>query len=251
MNNGNLTTTASDTHAGAIVGFFNDDKIVMKGGRNKGTIIAANTNQRGLIGGNISKFASISGVTVGGRLGIYKEGGNHEMIDVNAGNFTEYIGAVSDANREKITDLTWDGAPAPEPAVQGIGSAADLKEFAALIKSGGDVSKFLVDGVLVLGADIDLGGEEWTPIGVGSVTNAGVITEGDVPFTGVFDGQGHTVDNFKVSVPAGGKERRDVLHRRRGRICAQLHRGRLYEQVLDERDRCHGPHPRVPGRYRR
>ncbi len=201
VNNGNLTTTAPDTHAGAIIGFFNDDKIVVKGGRNTGTIIAANTNQRGLLGGNISKFASISGVTIGGRLGIYKEDGNHEMIDVNAGNFTEYIGAVSDANREKITDLTWDGAPAP-PAVKGIASAADLKEFAELVKTGGDVSKFLVDGVLALGANIDLGGEEWIPIGTGSVTNAGVITAGDVPFTGVFDGQGHTVDNFKISVPA-------------------------------------------------
>lgn len=201
VNNGNLTTTASDTHAGAIVSFFNDDAIIMKGGRNTGTVIAAITTYRGLIGGNISKFASISGVTVGGKLGIYKEDGKHEMIDVNAGNFTEYIGSVSDANREKITDLIWDGSPAPV-VVEGIGSAADLKEFAALIKSGGDVSKFLVDGVLALGADIDMGGEEWTPIGVGSVTNAGVITEGDVPFTGVFDGKGHTVDNFKVSVPA-------------------------------------------------
>ena len=172
----------------------------MKGGQNKGTVIAANTNYRGLIGANVSKFASISGVTVGGRLGVYKEDGNHEMIDVNAGNFTEYIGAVSDANREKITDLTWDGAPGP--SVQGIGSAADLKEFAELVKTGGDVSKFLVDGVLVLGADIDLGGEAWTPIGVGAVSNAGVIADGVVPFTGVFDGKGHTVDNFKVSVPA-------------------------------------------------
>ncbi len=200
VNNGNLTTTDVKTHAGAIISFFNDDAIVMKGGRNTGTVIAANTSYRGLIGGNISKFTSISGVTVGGKLGVYKEDGNHEMIDVNAGNFTEYIGVVSDANRAKITDLTWDGAPAP--TVKGIGSAADLKEFAELVKTGGDVSKFLVDGVLALGADIDLGGEEWTPIGAGSVTNAGVITEGDVPFTGVFDGQGHTVDNFKVSVPA-------------------------------------------------
>lgn len=203
VNNGNLTTTASDTHAGAIISFFNDDAIVVRGGRNTGTVIAAIGNYRGLIGANISKFASISGVTVGGKLGVYKADGNHEMIDVNAGNFTEYIGAVSEANRAKITDLTWDGAAAPpEPTVEGIGSAADLKEFAALVKAGGDVSKFLVDGVLVLGADIDLGGEEWTPIGVGSVTNAGVITESDVPFTGVFDGKGHTVDNFKVSVPA-------------------------------------------------
>lgn len=203
VNNGNLTTTASDTHAGAIVGFFNDDAIVMKGGKNTGTIIAANTKYRGLIGANIAMFTSISGVTVGGKLGVYKEDGNHEMIDVNAGNFTEYIGVVPDAYREKITDLTWDGEAAPPaPTVKGIGSAADLKEFAELVKTGGDVSKFLVDGVLALGADIDLGGAEWTPIGAGSVTNAGVIAEGVVPFSGVFDGQGHTVDNFKISVPA-------------------------------------------------
>ena len=200
VNNGNLTVTESNTHAGAIVGFFNDDGIVLRGGRNTGTIIAAISNYKGLIGANLSKFTSISGVTVGGQLGTYKADGNHEMIDVNAGNFTDYLGVVSDANRAKITDLTWDGAPAP--VVEGIGTAADLKEFAELVKAGGDVSKFLVDGVLVLGADIDLGGEAWTPIGAGSVTNAGVITATDVPFTGVFDGRGHTVDNFKVSVPA-------------------------------------------------
>ena len=200
VNNGNLTTTESNTHAGAIVGFFNDDGIVLRGGRNTGNVIAAIGNYKGLLGANLSKFTSISGVTVGGQLWTYKADGNHEQIDVNAGNFTDYIGVVSDANRAKITDLTWDGAPAP--VVEGIGTAADLKEFAELVKAGGDVSKFLVDGVLVLGADIDLGGEEWTPIGVGSVTNAGVITAGDVPFTGVFDGRGHTVDNFKVNVPA-------------------------------------------------
>ena len=200
VNNGNLTVTESNTHAGAIVGFFNDDGIILRGGRNTGTVIAAISNYKGLLGANLSKFASISGVTVGGRLGTYKADGNHEMIDVNAGNYTDYIGVVSDANRAKITDLTWDGAPAP--VVEGIGTAADLKEFAELVKTGGDVSKFLVDGVLVLGADIDLGGEEWTPIGVGSVTNAGVITATDVPFTGVFDGRGHVVDNFKVTVPA-------------------------------------------------
>ena len=200
VNNGNLTTTASDTHAGAIVGFFNDDAIVMRGGKNTGTVIAANTNQRGLIGANISKFAEISGVTVSGKLGTYKEDGNHDMVDVNAGNFEQYIGAVSDANRAKISGLTWDGAPAP--VIEGIATAADLKEFASLVKSGGDVTKFMVDGVVVLGADIDLGGEEWTPIGAGSVTSAGVIATGDVPFTGVFDGKGHTVDNFKVSIAA-------------------------------------------------
>ncbi len=199
VNNGNLTTSDAATHAGAIVGFFNDDGIVMRGGKNTGTVIAAISNYKGLIGANVSKFTSISGVTVGGKLGTYKADGNHEMIDVNAGNFEQYIGVVSDANRAKISDLTWDGASAP---VVGIGTAADLKEFASLVNTGGDVSKFMVDGAIVLGADIDLGGEDWTPIGAGSVTNAGVITESNVPFTGIFDGKGHTVDNFKVSVPA-------------------------------------------------
>lgn len=202
VNNGNLTTSDVKTHAGAIVSFFNDDAIVMTGGKNTGTIIAANTTQRGLIGGNISKFTSISGVTVGGKLGTYKADGNHEMIDVNAGNFEQYIGAVSDANRVKISGLTWDGAPAP--VIEGIATAADLKEYASLVKTGGDVTKFMVDGVVVLGADIDLAGEEWTPIGEGTVSNAGVIGEGVVPYTGVFDGKGHTVDNFTINVPATG-----------------------------------------------
>ncbi len=198
VNNGNLTVTQADTHAGAIIGFFNDDAIVVTGGKNTGTVIAAIANYKGLLGANLSKFTSISGVTVGGKLGTYKADGNHEMIDVNAGNFEQYIGAVSDANRAKISGLTWDGAPAP--VIEGIASAADLKEFASLVKSGGDLTKFMVDGVVVLGIDIDLGGEEWTPIGEGTATNAGAINAGSTPFTGTFDGKGHTVDNFKVSV---------------------------------------------------
>ena len=200
VNNGNLTTSDAATHAGAIIGFFNDDAIVVKGGKNTGTVIAAIGNYRGLIGANISKFTSISGVTVGGKLGTYKADGNHEMIDVNAGNFEQYIGVVSDANRAKISDLTWDGAPAP---VVGIGTAADLKEFASLVNTGGDVSKFMVDGVIVLGADIDLSEYgEWTPIGQPeTVTNgnyAGAYT--GAAFKGVFNGGGHTIRGFKPTV---------------------------------------------------
>lgn len=205
VNNGNLTTSNVKTHAGAIVGFFNDDAIVMTGGKNTGTVIAANTNQRGLLGANISKFNSISGVTIGGKLGVYKEDGKHEMIDVNAGNFMDYIGAVASAYKEKITDLKWDGSAPPAPTVEGIATAADLKEFAALVNAGGDYSKFVVDGAVVLGADIDLGGADWTPIGAGVSTDAGVIGESVKPFTGIFDGKGHSVDNFKVSVAAAAE----------------------------------------------
>lgn len=202
VNNGNLTTSDAKTHAGAIVSFFNDDAIVMTGGKNTGTIIGGNTSYLGLLGGNISKFASISGVTVGGKLGVYKADGNHEMIDVNAGNFKDYIGNVNASYKEKITDLSWNGSPAPV-VVPGIGTAADLLEFADMVNSGGDYSKFVVDGAVVLGADIDLGGATLTPIGKGNVTtsSAGAAIDGKA-FTGIFDGKGFTVDNFKVSVAA-------------------------------------------------
>lgn len=39
-----------------------------------------------------------------------------------------------------------------------------------------------------LGADIDLGGEEWTPIG-----------SSGQPFTGTFDGDGHTISGLYVN----------------------------------------------------
>ena len=201
VNNGNLTVTQADTHAGAIIGFFNDDAIVVTGGKNTGTVIAAIANYKGLLGANLSKFTSISGVTVGGKLGTYKADGNHEMIDVNAGNFEQYIGAVSDANRAKISNLTWDGAPAP--VIEGIASAADLVEFASLVNSDGDFSKFMVDGAVVLGIDIDLSEyTEWTPIGqpttVSNGNYAGAYT--GPAFKGVFNGGGHTIKGFKPTV---------------------------------------------------
>lgn len=199
-NHGNLTTTNAKTHAGAIIGFFNDAAIVFNGGKNTGTVIAANETYRGLIGANISNFASISNIAVGGKLGVYKEGADPEMIDVNAGNFQQYIGSVSDANREKITNLTWDGSA---PVVtEGIGTAEQLKEFASLVNAGGDYSKFAVDGEVVLSADIDLEGAEWAPIGTGTTSGSAVIGEGAVPFTGKFNGKGHKIDNFKITVPA-------------------------------------------------
>ena len=203
VNNGDLTTTDATTTTGAIVALFNDASVTLKGGKNTGKIIGANSKYLGLLGANLSKFTSIDDYTVSGSLGIYSADGNHEMIDVNAGNFEQYIGSVSDASRALITNLHFEGSSAPDtPTVEGIGSAADLMEFASLYNAGGDYSKFVVDGAIVLGADIDLGGETWPVIGTGTVTTAGAVTEG-TPFTAIFDGKGHTVDNFKVSLASG------------------------------------------------
>lgn len=68
-----------------------------------------------------------------------------------------------------------------------ISSAADLEGFAKLVNAGNSFAGKTV----VLTSDIDLGGAEWTPIGV---------TEGTTNvFRGTFDGAGHTVSNFTIT----------------------------------------------------
>ena len=93
--------------------------------------------------------------------------------------------------------------PTPVTSIGGIPDAAELKAFAEAVNAEESIARWLNEaGEVELLADIDLGGEEWTPIGNGSVTTVHVIS--GVAFTGVFDGKGHTVDNFKVSIPASG-----------------------------------------------
>lgn len=70
-----------------------------------------------------------------------------------------------------------------------IGSAADLWEMGVMVNSG-----TASDAHYKLTGDIDLGGEEWTPIGYYNKTD-----ELAVSFRGVFDGDGHTVSNFKIT----------------------------------------------------
>jgi hypothetical protein len=97
--------------------------------------------------------------------------------------------------------------PEPITALGGIPDAAELKAFAAAVNAEESIARWLNDaGEVELLADIDLGGEEWTPIGNGSVTTSATepLAASAVAFTGVFDGKGHTIDNFKVTVDASG-----------------------------------------------
>lgn len=198
VNNGDLTCTGASTTAGGLFAMTNNDNVVIIGGKNNGTIANVNTSYRGLICANWSKFKSASDVVVSGGIGTYKEGGVIEKVDVNAGNFMDYIGTISAANKEKLSNFTWDGAPAAEP---GIKTADELIEFASLVNSGADYSKFVIDGAVILGKDIDLAGAVWTPIGAACIKNDGSVL-GGTPFTGIFDGKGHCIDNFKVNVDA-------------------------------------------------
>ena len=65
-----------------------------------------------------------------------------------------------------------------------IGSAEALKDFRDLVNAGA------YDLCAVMTADIDLGGAAWTPIGDAD----------DRPYSGVFDGAGHTVSGLKVDL---------------------------------------------------
>ena len=84
----------------------------------------------------------------------------------------------------------------------GISTADDLIEFAAAVNAGETLAPWQDDkGVVVLLDDIDLAEvTEWTPIGAATSkleSNALSITSGR-PFTGYFDGQGHTIRNLKM-----------------------------------------------------
>ena len=73
-----------------------------------------------------------------------------------------------------------------------IGTVEDLVAFAELVNGGEHNAN------AVLTANIDMGGADWTPIGIGaSYWNAtGVADVTNAGFAGVFDGQGYTISNF-------------------------------------------------------
>lgn len=69
-----------------------------------------------------------------------------------------------------------------------ISTVEGLKAFAKAVNNGYNYAGQTV----VLTADIDLNGVEWTPIGLNA--------DDSKKFKGTFDGQGHTISNFKVNI---------------------------------------------------
>ena len=82
-----------------------------------------------------------------------------------------------------MVDTNWYDVNATEFTIS---DSADLAGLAKLVNAGNNFS----DKTIKLGADIDLGGKEWTPIG--NSTNK---------FEGVFDGDEHTITNLYVNKP--------------------------------------------------
>lgn len=65
-----------------------------------------------------------------------------------------------------------------------------LLEFSAAVNEGNSFSGYTIN----LMDDIDLGGEEWIPIGTGDDD-----LNPEHPFSGMFDGKGYTISNYKVT----------------------------------------------------
>ena len=104
----------------------------------------------------------------------------------------------------------WDGTvPAAQPesyAVDAdgnvtIGDAAAFVWFAQQAQEDTFAGK-----TVTLAANIDLDGQEWTPIAEGS-RSGNTYSEGDAHFDGTFDGNGLTIAGLKISsLPAGASE---------------------------------------------
>ena len=91
----------------------------------------------------------------------------------------------------------WDGSSKAQPSGSGtaaspykLGTAAQLAWFADTVNSGSR------SACAVLTADIDLNGQEWTPIANSGVNNG---------YTGTFDGQGHVI--YGICVTTGVSSR--------------------------------------------
>lgn len=137
--------------------------------------------------------------------GTYASGYQVDFLDADGKVMRQTVSArtIKAGELREMPALVFEPNVADDPNIGGIPDAKELSDFAAAVNEGRSISRWInkETGAVELLADIDLGGADWTPIGNGSVTTSHAITGA---FTGVFDGKGHTVDNFKVSIPASG-----------------------------------------------
>lgn len=122
VNEGDLTTTHSQTTAGVMAALVNDDSAYLEGGTrtaNTGTIITANTSTRGLIAAQFSKVDHVSNFILSGKLGNYKASGAHTMIDVTNINVMQYVGRIGAGYESKFSQISFKMVPPTDPWTSG------------------------------------------------------------------------------------------------------------------------------------
>lgn len=90
----------------------------------------------------------------------------------------------------------------PNPSIGGIDSVEELLAFAEAVNNAGSLKRWQNDeGKICLLEDLDMSGvTSWTPIGASVFSWASNVLkcESGNMFDGHFDGQGHTIKNFKM-----------------------------------------------------
>ncbi len=135
--------------------------------------------------------------------GNYASGYQVEIMNTEGGLMRKAVSArtVKAGELREMEALAFEVNVVDDTPIGGIPNAKELRDFATAVNDGRSIARWLnASGEVELQADIDLDGADWTPIGNGSVTNGHAVT--GAAFTGVFDGKGHTVDNFTVTLPA-------------------------------------------------
>ncbi len=123
---------------------------------------------------------------------------------IEKGTFTGEV-----TNNGTITGGTFSGGITGTPALATgsgtesdpyrIGTAEGLKWFRDKVNNAKNAANNIEDTKICaeLTKDIDLSGEAWTPIGIG-----GAFYAGTPPYSGTFDGKGHTIKNLSIDSSA-------------------------------------------------
>lgn len=183
-------------------------KLYANSGSVDGDVVLGDTEEDGpctITGSGGTVFKGKVTVTPGSTI----ESGTFNGEVINNGTITggEFTGTVS--NNGTITGGTFSGGITGAPALATgsgtkndpyqIGTAEGLKWFRDKVNNAKNAANNIEDTKICaeLTKDIDLSGEAWTPIGIG-----GAFYAGTPPYSGTFDGKGHTIKNLSIDSSA-------------------------------------------------
>ena len=140
-----------------------------------------------------NESVSMSGTGITGTIEATIESGEIDTVTTPAILEMSSISTITVGNEEvPASGISGSGLSEYDPYT--FTTASQLFSFAASVNNG----TLETEGVyFALGDDIDLGGTKWTPIGTGA--KSGGVVNSTHPFSGVFDGNNHTISNLSIT----------------------------------------------------
>ena len=149
--------------------------------KGKVTVAPGSTIKSGTFNGEVTNNGTITGGTFNGTVT------NNGTI--NDGVFTGIVSGNGKITGGTIKTLITGSGTETDPYQ--IGTADGLKWFRDKVNSATKTADTQICAELT--EDIDLSGEEWTPIGIGQSVYWGIRS-----YSGIFDGKGHTIKNLSI-----------------------------------------------------